>query len=520
MKRIFQISVLAFLVMLGSAWGNRTMAQSAPDDEVSYQTFYDDLSPYGRWLDNPDYGYVWVPNVDQDFRPYGTNGHWVYTDDYEWMWVSDYDWGWAPFHYGRWYHDNFYGWVWVPGYEWSPAWVAWRDGGDYYGWAPLQPGFGVSINISLGGYNPPYDYWCFTPRRYITDYHVYNYCMPRRNNITIINQTTIINNYRYSNNVFRSGGPRRGDVERYAGRVTPVRFRSSNAPGRSVFDRHEVRMYRPNVSRNEDRGRVAPRQVGVFERRDGGRGDNAFRGNRDGRSRGANDQGRVNNDPNRGGNIFGDRQNGRLDNPGRMDGNRGNNNPNRGGSIFGDRQNGRSDNPGRTDNGNRGNNDRGGSGNDRPSRGSIFDRSSGRPDATTNNPGNDNRGNNGRGFGSRDNTGTAPGNTDGRVFRGRDQSGTNSPSVDRGDNRANRPVFTPRNDQQRMPDARPSNPGQNTNRVFTPRSQPSSQPRMEQPRSQQPRTEQQPRVFERRDNGGSRQSGNSNGGGHGRFGRG
>lgn len=31
------------------------------------------------------------------------------------------------------------GWVWVPGVEWAPAWVSWRVGGGYIGWAPLPP---------------------------------------------------------------------------------------------------------------------------------------------------------------------------------------------------------------------------------------------------------------------------------------------------------------------------------------------------------------------------------------------
>ena len=75
-----------------------------------------------------------------DFRPYNTGGHWVWTDEYGWMWASEYAWGWAPFHYGRWVFDDYYGWMWVPGYEWSPAWVEWRTGGDYFGWAPLGPG--------------------------------------------------------------------------------------------------------------------------------------------------------------------------------------------------------------------------------------------------------------------------------------------------------------------------------------------------------------------------------------------
>jgi hypothetical protein len=32
-----------------------------PDTTVSYQTFYDELSPYGKWVDYPGYGYVWSP---------------------------------------------------------------------------------------------------------------------------------------------------------------------------------------------------------------------------------------------------------------------------------------------------------------------------------------------------------------------------------------------------------------------------------------------------------------------------
>jgi hypothetical protein len=99
--------------------------------DVSYQTFYDNLSPYGQWIDYPNYGYVWSPSVGADFKPYATNGHWVYTD-MGWTWASDYNWGWATFHYGRWFYDNSYGWLWVPGYDWAPAWVSWRSSNDYY----------------------------------------------------------------------------------------------------------------------------------------------------------------------------------------------------------------------------------------------------------------------------------------------------------------------------------------------------------------------------------------------------
>ncbi|MFA6795615.1 MAG: DUF6600 domain-containing protein, partial [Proteiniphilum sp.] len=82
---------------------------------ISFNVFYNELRPYGRWINNGRYGRVWVPNVGRDFHPYATNGYWVMTD-YGNTWVSDYSWGWAPFHYGRWFYDDYYGWSWMPGY--------------------------------------------------------------------------------------------------------------------------------------------------------------------------------------------------------------------------------------------------------------------------------------------------------------------------------------------------------------------------------------------------------------------
>ena len=80
MKRILQISALAVLFMLGTTWRNTASAQA--DIDISYQTFYDELSPYGEWVDYPDYGYVWVPSESPGFRPYETSRPWVWTDEY------------------------------------------------------------------------------------------------------------------------------------------------------------------------------------------------------------------------------------------------------------------------------------------------------------------------------------------------------------------------------------------------------------------------------------------------------
>lgn len=145
MKRDWILAILGVfaLAVLGGCAG---MLYTQPADaypppspgnlDVSY--FYDALAPYGDWLWSDPYGWVWCPSgLPVDWRPY-TDGQWIWTDD-GWTWDSDLDWGWGPFHYGRWYDDDINGWCWVPGQEWGPAWVAWREGGGWVGWAPLPP---------------------------------------------------------------------------------------------------------------------------------------------------------------------------------------------------------------------------------------------------------------------------------------------------------------------------------------------------------------------------------------------
>ncbi len=114
-------------------------APPALDQDVAY--FHQELSPYGRWILSEENRWYWQPTVavvNPDWRPYWDQGHWIYTDE-GWYWSSDYPWGWAAFHYGRWSLHPHHGWIWYPDREWAPAWVTWRTGGDYCGWAPLPP---------------------------------------------------------------------------------------------------------------------------------------------------------------------------------------------------------------------------------------------------------------------------------------------------------------------------------------------------------------------------------------------
>ncbi|HEV7786285.1 MAG TPA: DUF6600 domain-containing protein, partial [Thermoanaerobaculia bacterium] len=117
--------------------------------------FYDSLASYGNWIERPSYGWVWTPrDVSASWRPYQA-GHWVWSDE-GWTWLSDEPYGWATYHYGRWYQDPEIGWAWVPGNDWAPAWVSWQEGNDYVGWAPLPPGANVNAS-NTGGPGPGYD---------------------------------------------------------------------------------------------------------------------------------------------------------------------------------------------------------------------------------------------------------------------------------------------------------------------------------------------------------------------------
>jgi len=116
-----------------------------------YQTFYDDLAPYGTWYNSPDYGYCWQPSVylsDNSWRPY-TRGSWNSCDS-GWAWCSDEPFGWACYHYGRWAKCRQRGWVWIPGDQWAPAWVCWRKNDDYVGWCPLPPETVYNHNCTWG----------------------------------------------------------------------------------------------------------------------------------------------------------------------------------------------------------------------------------------------------------------------------------------------------------------------------------------------------------------------------------
>ncbi|HVV01145.1 MAG TPA: DUF6600 domain-containing protein, partial [Verrucomicrobiae bacterium] len=172
---------IAGLWLPGSARAAVNFQFSAGLQIGSPSDFYQPLDAYGEWITLPSYGRCWHPvDVVQDWRPYSV-GYWEWTDC-GWYWVSDEPWAWACYHYGGWEFDPTYGWVWIPGTEWAPAWVTWREGPDYIGWAPCGPG-GVSLGASFFAF--------------VDIHHFHDHLRPRDfivHNTRIIDRTRVISN--------------------------------------------------------------------------------------------------------------------------------------------------------------------------------------------------------------------------------------------------------------------------------------------------------------------------------------
>jgi hypothetical protein len=156
-----------------------------------------DFDNSGRWVQVPDYGYVWTPTVvvGANWSPY-RNGRWIWRGD-DYVWVGSESWGWAPYHYGRWSFGASIGWFWVPPVArevyWSPGYVGWVRTADYVAWVPLAPG---EIYYGRGNYGRHSVNIANVNINQVNITNVYK-------NVTVNNGVTIVNR-----NTFATASPR------------------------------------------------------------------------------------------------------------------------------------------------------------------------------------------------------------------------------------------------------------------------------------------------------------------------
>ncbi|MGE3065821.1 MAG: DUF6600 domain-containing protein, partial [Hyphomicrobiaceae bacterium] len=226
----------AALLLAATAWLALAAAPArAQDEDVDPQIFYEELAPYGDWVEHPRWGSVWAPRVDADWRPY-TRGHWAFTEEYGWYWVAEESWGWGPFHYGRWVLDDDGTWLWIPGTEWGPAWVSWRWSDEQVGWAPLPPDAvweGDSLVYDAAYYDAPRyaPVWVFVDPIYMTRPGMYRHYAPRSRNAFFLHRTRNVTSYGFVNRRIFNRGIDFGHYRRVVGTpVRPVRLSAVGSP--------------------------------------------------------------------------------------------------------------------------------------------------------------------------------------------------------------------------------------------------------------------------------------------------
>jgi hypothetical protein len=224
-------------------------ASQKPDAGVEF--FRERLARVGEWIDTPDYGPCWYPTeVAASWRPY-TDGRWVYTVGSGWLWIGNERWGWATDHYGRWVFLDSCGWVWVPGKQWGPAWVVWRAGNGYIGWAPMPPGKRREeeqdpTRVDSEDVDPMA--FALVADKFLADEKLGDHLEPLTRNVTLLETTGDATRYEMSDDRFFNGGVAPETIDQAAG--TPIKryhVVEVNTLRPPEIRGEDVLVYRPNV---------------------------------------------------------------------------------------------------------------------------------------------------------------------------------------------------------------------------------------------------------------------------------
>lgn len=247
---------------------------------VSFQSFYDVLSPMGEWIQitkedidedlsdgegegryssayyqDDDFLFIWKPSVESSWKPY-SNGKWEYTD-HGWLWVSNDKWGNSTYNYGRWWNSPKYGWVWLPGYTWAPAWVRWRvtNDGNHVGWVPLSPK--AKWKSENGITEKTYSYtnkdadWVFADNNTFVSDITPSKITAQNENSALIKNSTGITSITAEDDIIITKGPDVNKIEEKTGKkFNRKRLRFSRGKNSTVIGENEVTVAKENFDRS------------------------------------------------------------------------------------------------------------------------------------------------------------------------------------------------------------------------------------------------------------------------------
>lgn len=251
MKKLIYISLLTIFVLGFSG----SFSASAQPSYGGYSSFYNDLSPYGHWIElSPDF-VVWRPSANMSWAPYAS-GRWIWTN-FGWYWDSYEPFGFIVFHYGRWFYDDYYGWVWLPDNQWAPAWVEWRFDDSFIGWSPLPPYAFFSLNSGIFwsyNYVSPYNYWHFVNIHHFHYNNINNYFVADNIKYRTYSNTKIRTRYETRNNAVFNRGVDPSDIEtitrnKFRENTVTLRDRSGNTDPVVRRDNSIDINYRPDQNR-------------------------------------------------------------------------------------------------------------------------------------------------------------------------------------------------------------------------------------------------------------------------------
>jgi len=155
-------------------------------------------------------------------------------------------------------YDASRGWLWVPGGEWASAWVSWRYGDGYIGWAPIPPVIGwsdgaglIPSGLAIDEWIPPF-WYCFVEEEFFFKEQVKDYITLSARNDTLVKLTKNVTSYAASDHHVINRAIDIDRIEKDTGqainRYRIVDVESRRAECRARVKDGEMAFYRPDVS--------------------------------------------------------------------------------------------------------------------------------------------------------------------------------------------------------------------------------------------------------------------------------